>query len=266
MSIITKKQSWFLNANRFTRAQVRLFCFPYAGGSASIYRAWQNLFPADIGVCPVQLPGRENRMVEMPISSLDKLVDELVHEIEPWLDMPFAFFGHSMGAKISFELTRRIQQEYGVSPVHLFVSASGAPHMPMKQKHLHLLSDAEFKQELHKLNGTPEAALQNQELMALLLPRIRADFAVCETYQYTQAEPLTCPISVFSGAQDYELEQEELLGWQEMTSGRFSHRTLAGDHFFIHQREKEIAQAVTADVIVSLRKRAVHRYLIYKTM
>ncbi|WP_159884978.1 thioesterase II family protein [Paenibacillus puerhi] len=227
--------AWCSNANILSTAKVRLFCFPYAGGGASVYRDWTEFFHEDMEVCPVQLPGRESRWQEPPMAAVQQIVSAFMAEIEPLLHKPFAFFGHSMGAMIAYEAALAARERYGKQPVHLFVSGQSAPGYRMTRKNRSHLPDAEFKLELLRMNGTPPEVLQHEELMAMLMPRIRADFAVCEQYMPTKAaQPLTCPITVFGGTEDYEVSLESLKAWRERSLGEFDLHLLEGDHFFLN--------------------------------
>lgn len=214
------------------KATLRLFCFPYAGGNASIFRQWSEFLPAWVEVWAVQLPGRGDRFKEAPISQLSFLVEQLFPHLQPYLDRPFAFWGHSMGALLSFELARQIRTKQHTNPCHLFISGRRAPHLPDRLPHLHTLTDREFLDELRRFNGTPTKILDNVELMELLLPCLRADFAVCSTYIYTKQPPLDCPIAAFAGTQDFSEPPELLEGWQLQTRSQFSLQVLPGNHFF----------------------------------
>ena len=240
----SKLHSWFLNANVNSHANLRLFCFPYAGGGASVFRDWSRFFPKDVEVCPVQLPGRESRGLESPMTSLSQIVQAIVVEIGPLLQTPFVFFGHSMGALIAYETARQISRKYGKQPVHLFVSGRSGPGLPYTKKKLHQLPDDEFKMELKRMNGTPEAVLQHDELMQLLMPRLRADFEVCETYSYIHDQPLRCPISAFGGDADYDVSVASLAAWNEQTNSEFFLHMFDGDHFFLHNQQENIMQTV----------------------
>jgi medium-chain acyl-[acyl-carrier-protein] hydrolase len=240
----SKLHSWFLNANVNSRANLRLFCFPYAGGGASVFREWPRFFPYDIDVCPVQLPGRESRGLESPMTSLTQIVEALVSEIQPLLQTPFAFFGHSMGALLAYETARQLGRNHGKHPVHLFVSGRSGPQLPYTKKKLYQLPDDEFTMELRRMNGTPEAVLQHEELMQLLLPRLRADFEVCETYTYNQDEPLPCPISAFGGTADHDISVASLAAWNEHTLSEFYLHMFEGDHFFLHGQQENIMKTV----------------------
>lgn len=225
---------WLLRPPSNARARVRLFCFPYAGGGALIYRTWQARLPASVEVNAVQLPGRGNRMREQPFTRLEPLVRAATDALRPYMDMPFAFFGHSMGALISFEMARLLRREYDLMPSHLFLSGRRAPQLPDTEPITYNLPEAEFLDELHHLGGTPKEVLEHPELIQLMIPILRADFEVCQTYQHRSEQPLACPITVFGGLQDEEADRESLEGWREHTSSEFSLHMLPGDHFFLN--------------------------------
>ena len=227
------------------QASLRLFCFPYAGGSALSFRNWPDLLPATIEVCPIELPGRGMRLKEAPFTQLAPLVEEIVQSLLPYLDKPFAFFGHSMGGLTSFEVARLLRRTYARNPAHLFVSGRRAPQIPDSDSPIHTLPDAEFLKELHRLNGTPEEVLANEELMQLLLPTLRADFAALETYTYQPESPLSRPITAFGGLQDPDVSCDMLEAWQEQTSATFSLQMFLGDHFFIHTAQSLLLQSLT---------------------
>jgi len=214
------------------RARLRLFCFPYAGGGTAIYRSWITHLPSDIEVCPVKLPGREDRLREPPYTRLFPLVQTLSDVLKPYMNVPFAFFGHSMGALISFELARELRRQNRVEPVHFFVSGRRAPHLPDPDSPIHNLPEAEFIEELKSLNGTPDAILQDPELMKLFLPVLRADFSILETYSYKTELPLNCSITTFGGSRDRKANQNDLSAWREQTSSNFIQSIFPGDHFF----------------------------------
>ena len=222
---------WIRNLN--SQSTFRLFCFPHVGGGASLFHGWQAMLPPNITTCPVQLPGRENRLAEPPFTRISLLVRGMAHALRPFLDCPFAFFGHSMGALISFELARQLRRQKAPEPSYLFVSAQDAPQLPDLSPPLHQLSDADFVERLRLLNSIPEAILQNTELMRIILPMLRADFTMCETYMYQEEEPLTCPISVFGGLQDGDVSYHSLTAWRDQTCNIFTLRLLPGAHFFI---------------------------------
>ncbi len=183
--------------------------------------------------------------MERPFTQLEPLVPTLASALLPYLDKPFAFFGHSMGGLVSFELARLLRREYGLSPVHLFVSAHRAPQVPDPDAPIHALPNPEFLQELRRYNGTPEAVLENAELMQLLLPTLRADFAVVETYAYTPEQPLDCPITAFGGLDDREVSSNELEAWREQTKASFVLKMFPGDHFFLDSAKPLLLQSLS---------------------
>jgi medium-chain acyl-[acyl-carrier-protein] hydrolase len=238
--------SWITRAN--PHAHFRLFCFPYAGGGASIYYAWSRSLPAAIDVCAVQLPGRENRLKEPLFTSLAPLIDSLARELAPFFDKPFAFFGHSLGALISFELARRLRSMQQPGPAQLFVSAYRAPQLPQSREMLHNLSTTEFLRSVFRMGGTPPAVILNKELVSLMLPTLRADFTIYETYSYTREEPLACPITAFGGEQDTLVTVRELQDWREQTHSSFKLCMLPGNHFFLQGSQQQLLQIITSDL------------------
>lgn len=231
---------WIVCPRPNPKAQLRLFCFPYAGGGAWSFRTWANELPATIEVCAIELPGRGTRMPEAPFTTLEDLLRSLLPALVSALDKPFALFGHSMGGLISFELARRLHQDCQLSPTHLFISGRRAPQIPDYDPPIHNLPEAQFLEKLRDFNGTPEAILQNHELMQLVLPTLRADFALLANYAYHPASPLDCPITVFGGLQDTTTNPKHLEAWREQTSHRFSLHLLPGDHFFLHQAQAQL--------------------------
>ncbi|MBD1879521.1 thioesterase II family protein [Coleofasciculus sp. FACHB-T130] len=229
-------------------SSLRLFCFPYAGGGALNFRTWSQGLPVGVEVCAVELPGRGKRILEAPFTQALPLVQAIAHALLPYLDKPFAFFGHSMGALVSFEVARLLRRKYGISPVHLFVSGRSAPQLPAKEPPIHALPEPAFIEELRRLNGTPEAVLENVELMELLLPILRADFAVLETYVYAAEPPLQCPITAFGGLQDVKVSVERLEAWQQQTSAKFSLQMLPGDHFFVQSAQPLLLQFLSREL------------------
>lgn len=229
--------SWVNCPQPNPQASLRLFCFPYAGGGTHQFRTWAESLPQTVEVCPVELPGRGTQMRSAPLTRLETLVQAIAPTLIPHLDKPFAFFGHSLGGLVCFELARLLRREYALHPVHLFVSASCAPQVANSDPPIHALPEPEFLEELRRLNGTPASVLENAELMQILLPVLRADFALLETYVYTNEPLLECPIAAFGGWQDREVSREELEAWREQTTASFSLKMLPGDHFFIHSAQ-----------------------------
>ncbi|VBB05122.1 alpha/beta hydrolase fold [Lucifera butyrica] len=247
MTSIHALNPWIPYRRPHPAARLRLFCFPYAGGSASVFRDWFSLFPPEIDICPIQYPGRERRITEPQFTLLPSLLDALVNGLAPELKMPFAFFGHSLGALVSFELARRLQKR-GMSPLGVFISGYRAPVVERKKPPMHLLPDNAFIARLREYNGTPELILQNSEMMQVLLPTLRADFALHETYVYSGGMPLTCPLSILGGMEDPDITYQDLNLWEGQTVNDFKVRMFPGDHFYLHDHCTEVVNAVQEDL------------------
>ncbi len=228
------KSKWMAVFSKYGAPKLRLICFPYAGGSAQVFKPWLDFLPDSMELCAVQLPGRSSRFTEPNFTALEPLVADLSREIRPFLDLPFVFFGHSLGAAVSFELCRTLGRE-GIAPEFLFVSGRNAPHQPRRRPPIHHLPDDEFKTELLDMNGTPQEILENQELMELMLPMLRADFTISETYKFQPGPALQCPLASFGGEKDPDVDEEGVSGWGEHTAAAFHWHMLPGDHFFLHQ-------------------------------
>lgn len=232
-------------------ATLRLFCFPFAGGGASIYRPWPTRLPATIELCPIQLPGREDRYREPAFTSVIAAARALSRELEPYLDKPFAIFGHSMGALVGFEVARALRHGGLPAPLALFVAAYPAPQAPLARAPIHRLPDREFIEEMRRMQGTPAAVLENAELMEFMLPILRADFEACDTYTCAPEPPLACPFFVYGGAEDREVDESGLDRWREQTSASFTRRLLPGNHFFV-QSHRDLLLADVADQLATL--------------
>jgi medium-chain acyl-[acyl-carrier-protein] hydrolase len=241
---ILNLNSWVICPQPNPQAHLRLFCFPYAGGNSIIFRTWANSLPSTVEVCAVEIPGRGRQIKLPPFSKIEPLVDAIASNIYPYLDKPFAFFGHSMGGLVSFELARLLRKKYHITPTYLFISGRRAPQIPNLKPPIYNLPEPAFIEELRHLNGTPKTVLENDELMQLFVPILRADFAVLETYHYTPESPLNCPISVFGGLQDSEVSCDELQAWQEQTTASFSLNMFPGDHFFINSAQSLLLESL----------------------
>ena len=226
---------WFQVPRPVETPKLRLFCFSYAGGNASTYRDWYKLLPADVEVCSVQLPGRGSRFKERAYTTLSSLLDALQGAIKPHIDVPYAFFGHSMGAQLAFELARRLRDSGLRGPACLIVSGRRAPQRPPRNKPIHSLPESEFREEIRRLNGTPEEALNNPELMDIVSPILRADCQVVETWEYRISDPINVPLLALGGVKDKQVSLEDLEDWRSVTQGPFTLQVFSGDHFFINQ-------------------------------
>jgi len=237
--------AWISIPRPSASARLRLFCFPYAGGGVFEYRAWPASLPPEVEVCAIQLPGREARLRETPYSQMAALCEVLAQVIVPHLDRPFAFFGHSLGAFIALELVRRLRQQCRPQPEHLFVSGSRAPQLPNPEPPVYHLPDRELIREVsERYDGIPAEVLANADILEMLLPALRADFAMNDTYVYRDEAPLDCPIAAFGGLQDHGVPPGHLEAWREQTRGAFTLNMFWGDHFFLKTSRIPLLQAV----------------------
>jgi len=234
---------WFPSIQQSSSAKLRLFCFPYAGGGASVFRGWAGLLPAEVAVCPVRLPGRETRLNEPPLGSMDQLIARLREAIDAYLDRPFAFFGHSLGAIIAFELARALNSR----PRCLFVSGARAPQLRRDHVPPPPPSDEELIDELRRLDGMPQDLTDHPELVQLALPALRADTALYRNYVYRDGPPLDCPICAYGGADDARIARENLEAWAEQTFA-FKLAIFSGGHFFLQTQQGEFLRTLARDV------------------
>ncbi|MES2820922.1 MAG: alpha/beta fold hydrolase [Pseudomonadota bacterium] len=226
-------------------AALRLYCFPYAGAGHTVFQHWRAGLPAEIELALIKLPGRGARFCEPQADSLDALAQALAQAIAEAgkQAQPFAFFGHSMGALLAFETARALQAR-GLSPSALLVSARTAPSAHGWRERLSELPDAAFLEVIRQMNGLPREVLDNPEWLALFLPIIRADFALCENYRYRPGLPLVCPIRVLAGREDAGVPLSLLEGWAGETRVDCHTRLFEGGHFYLFEHEAELLSLV----------------------
>jgi surfactin synthase thioesterase subunit len=242
-----KTTPWISGGRRNPEARCRLFCLPHSGSGASQFASWQKFLPPFLDICPIQLPGRENRYRETPFTQLHPIAKNLAMALEPYLDRPYILYGYSWGALIAFELARQLRRQKIPPPVALYTLARPAPHLPQTKDPLHQLPDDSFVQELiRRFNGMSPVILQDQELMKLLLPTLRADVTALETYVYQDEEPLDCPIRAFGGRFDSTTTEDDLRAWQLHTKSSFELEMFHGDHFFIRNHQQSIFRSIAA--------------------
>lgn len=224
--------AWIFTPRRRRNPRVRLLCFPHAGGGSQQFAAWADDLPPDVELCAVRLPGRESRINEPPYSDIQPLISAVANGLARVLEQPFMLFGHSMGALVAFELARFVAQR-GRCPLLLCVSAMAAPQCTFVGRLIHALPDDEFIAALRDLGGTPPEVLRHRELMELLLPTLRADFRLLETYEYVGMPPLRCPILALGGDADPTVPLNELSAWREQTASWFRQLVFPGNHFYL---------------------------------
>lgn len=232
-----------------TKDSLRLFCFPHAGGGASAFHPWMTQFVSGVEIYPIQFPGREGRWLEPHLTRMSEVISELLTALTRLLQQPYAFFGHSMGAFVAFELSRELRRRNHPLPKVLIISGARAPHVPDPDPPMHELPEDSLLEELKRLGGIPEEIFNQPEFLSLLLPVLRSDLSVCETYEYEDESPLDCPISVYGGEADAKVRPEHLGLWKTQTKQDFRVRIFPGNHFFfLKDSDVAVRQALRVDL------------------
>lgn len=227
---------------------LRLICFPFAGGGASLFHPWQSLVPRDVQVCPVELPGRDSRYNEPPRRDLRGLVQELVRAVDCFVDCPYALFGHSLGGLLAFELARELRSLGKPAPVRFFASACRAPQLPSRREPIHGLEDERFLEQLTRLTGLSTNQKADFEIVRLLVPVLKADFEMSDTYRYVAEPAFTFPITALGGNQDGLVAAGDLVAWHLQTAGSFRLRLLPGGHLFLRSSPGRVLKMILEEV------------------
>ncbi len=252
-AIIAADNAWILSSRSGAPPRLRLFCLPYAGGGAAMFARWADVLPPTVELCRVQLPGRETRWREAPFTQLASLVEALASAVRPYLDVPFVFFGHSLGALIGFELARQVRHQFDLNPAQLFVSGRRAPHLPDPDPPLYQKPDAEFIETLrHRYGNIPDAVANDPELMEIFLPLLRADVTMLDTYHYIAERPLDCPITAYGGTADQRVTPAALKAWRDHTTQSFHMRLFPGGHFYLQAERVQLLQATSQQLTALL--------------
>lgn len=214
-----------------------------------MFRAWPALFPPQVELILMQPPGREGRWSDKPFHTTTDLVASATAALVPHLSLPFAFFGHSLGSLVSFEIVRQLRRGGHPQPIQLFASAHRAPQLPNPHPEIRTLPDKQFVDQIcEQYGGIPAAVLENPDLVELMLPCLRADFSVFETYRYGEEPPLACPITAFGGVRDRRVSEPEVAAWRQQTVGAFRYEMFGGDHFFLQEHRDALLASVIREL------------------
>ncbi|MCX7124059.1 MAG: thioesterase domain-containing protein [Gammaproteobacteria bacterium] len=239
--LVFSPDKWLATIKQNRQADIRIFCFPYAGGSASVFLDWSKSLPDFLEVHAIQLPGRANRVGEKPIVDMNALLMKLSLLLIKYIDRPYVFFGHSMGAMIAFELSKRMQRMFGCQPEFLFLSGHSPP-MQRGRASLHKLSDEQFLNEIKRKNGTPAEVFNNDDLLQCILPVLKSDHELCEKYSFNDSTKTNAPLHIFGGNCDPSVTESTLRLWENFTTaGNFCFKSFPGDHFFLNKNQSETA-------------------------
>ncbi|MGH4032655.1 thioesterase II family protein [Actinomycetota bacterium Odt1-20B] len=236
---LSTESSWLHRHPTKAPPRLRLLCLPHAGGSASFFHGWGGAVGDDVELLAARYPGRQERIAEDPLDSLEALADALADELGPQLDLPLAVFGHSMGASVGYELTLRLKERYGTGPEVLMVSGRKPPHL-LTPRAAAFGGDAALIAQVRRLGGTDARLLDDPALRELVLPAIRADFAAVARYPARPGVPLDCPVVAYLGADDPDISTAEIWDWERLAPKGFGLRVMSGGHFYLVDRREEL--------------------------
>jgi surfactin synthase thioesterase subunit len=245
---LADSQRWVQCPRPNPDADLRLVCLPYSGGRASVFNGLAAELPGGVELLAIELPGHGRRLREAPLTRLRPLVEQLTDILAERVRQPFVLLGYSVGALLGFEVTRELVRRGWPGPRALFVAAAKAPHRPATRPPLHELSRDALIEGLHRLAGHRNALLEDEELVDVILPVLRADLTLDETFTYEPDDPLDCAIAAFGGSVDWAVSRPNLEAWRELTTGDFSVTILPGGHFFLDSSRALFAQALTTGI------------------
>ncbi|MFQ3243617.1 MAG: surfactin synthase thioesterase subunit [Arenicella sp.] len=235
---------WLPKLNAMPSSKARLFCFAFAGGGASVYSPWQSLLGDHIEVCPIQLPGREERIRETCLTSIDDVLDQLMPLMTSSLDKPFLVYGHSLGAHIAYAFIDRIKREFGKSPQAFLVGAQRSPDIPYPYPSVLGATQQQLHQVLSKFDGMTARVMQSEELMELMMPVIKADLQLCESLQYCGELALDGPVIAFRGTRDRAISAACMAGWSQHSKNQYQYEEVDGDHFFLKTHGNHVVEKI----------------------
>jgi surfactin synthase thioesterase subunit len=252
-----EKEKWLSSRDRIEGAQLRLICLPHAGSGATSYQSWRREMPSFVELCAVKLPGRETRLSEPSFTDSQELVEKMTEVLADECDIPYAIFGHSMGAVLAYEFAQSLQRRGLPPPVCLFVSGRVAAHLKLPARPVHALPLQSFLSELEvRYGGLPRELLQDQEMLDFYLPILRSDLQLIETYQYKSKPPLKCSVVVSGGIEDKSIWLEGLEAWRQHTVGGFTLHRYDGGHFYLSGESKAPLLAMVREQLIALHARA----------
>lgn len=240
----TGPEAWLVKFRHNSKARVRVFYFPYAGGNAFAFSGMEANFSGDVDVFAIQAPGRGQRFHEKPISCLDTYVSLVIKAISPYLNIPFIFIGYSNGSLIAYEVARRLQSLYGIAPVHLVLAARRAPNLPQLRPSISNMNHDDLLYELRRYSRTPEEILRDEEVMSLFIPMLRADFALGELALFETKPVLKLDATLFWGRQDEDTSEEGIRAWFDLIEGEVNVVEFQSGHFFCYDEEETFASGL----------------------
>jgi surfactin synthase thioesterase subunit len=229
-------------------ARVRLICFTFAGSSAQIFYGWNDHVPEWLAVSGFEMPGHGSRLAEAPIDAHGAAAVEIADALEPYLDRPYALFGHCLGAALAYEATRVLSERGKPQPVRLFSSGARGPHLGIPIADVESMEDDEFIEHMHKAYSAPIEFLRHPEMRPLFLPMVRADARMTQNYRYTPGPKVSYPVTAVAGETDPDVHGDHLTAWREHTSAGVTTRIYPGNHFFF----LESAPRLLADLAAEL--------------
>ncbi|MGW1807667.1 thioesterase II family protein [Streptomyces sp. NPDC002078] len=242
---------WIRRFHPAAESGVRLVCLPHAGGSAPFYFPMSRALSPEVDVVSVQYPGRQDRRMDPAVEDIGEYADAIAAELKPWLDRPVALFGHSMGAVLAFEVTRRLERDLGLVPLAVFASGRRAPSR-YRDENVHRRDDDGIVEEMRLLSGTDAQILGDEEILRMVLPAIRSDYTAIENYRAAPGLTVSAPITVLTGDNDPRTSLEEAEAWRGHTTGAFDLRVFSGGHFFLANHQEEILKIVSETLSTSL--------------
>lgn len=247
----SNKKSKIINfaPHKKTEDIIQLFCFPYAGASASIFKSWQSFLPKHIEVVGIQYPGHGNRISEKPYSSSIDIVNELLNNIFNAQTKPFALFGHSMGAMIAFDLAKRLVTSSEQKPIHLFISGLAPPQLRKTKSFIKNRTRNELINFIEQLGGTHSEILSHKELMDIILPALKSDFQIADNWFVEDTFDLSIPLTILGGDTDNEIPEDSLIYWSAYTTKKTTIKIYSGNHFFINSNKYQILNDIYTQLI-----------------